>query len=396
VTVNEATTLDADYDTLIEQFYAEGWTDGLPFVLPTTDRVDRMLDANGWDPDEVLGSVPPRGSQATRRLVAVNAVMAGCVDAHLPVVEAALLAALAPEHNLNGVTCTTHMCVPLVIVNGPQRTRLGFNATDGVFGNGSRANGAVGRALRLICWNLGAARPGDQDKSTLSHPGEWTFCIAEDEEGSPWEPLHVERGCPPGSDAVTVFACESPHSIVAIGSPENMLNRIVDHLSSRGSNNSEYRWGAGGQLLVTVNAEQAERFAADTWTKQDVKRYLWEHSTCKVRDRMDVGEEYTSEVGTRDGYLAQGLSWSDWSDPDADLTITPTPDDIHLVVAGGRSYFASVLPGWGPFGGFAATREVVALHTATEPAQSNATQPTQSNATQPTQSNATQPTGSKP
>jgi hypothetical protein len=267
-------------------------------------------------------------------------------------------AALAPEHNLNGVTCTTHMCVPLVIVNGPQRIRLEFNATDGVFGNGSRANGAVGRALRLVCWNLGGARPGEEDKSTLSHPGEWTFCIAEDEEGSPWEPLHVERGMPRDSDAVTVFACEAPHSVVAVGSPENMLQRIVSHLSARGSNNSEYRWGPGGQLLVTVNAEQAERFAQDGWSKQDVKRYLWERSVCKVRDRTDDVDEYTSEIGTRDGYLARGQAWADWSDPDADLPITPSPEDLHLVVAGGRSYFASVLPGWGPFGGYAATCEV--------------------------------------
>jgi hypothetical protein len=213
--------------------------------------------------------------------------------------------------------------------------------------------------LRLICWNLGGARPGDQDKSTLSHPGEWAFCIAEDEEGSPWEPYHVEHGCSPGSDAITVFACEAPHSIVAIGSPELMLDRIVDHLASRGSNNSEYRWGAGGELMVTLNAEQAERFADEGWSKSDVKRYLWERTTCKVRDRKESGEEYTSEVGTRDGYLGRGLAWADWSDPDADLTITPTPDDIHLVVAGGRSYFASVLPGWGPFGGWAVTREVV-------------------------------------
>ncbi len=356
--LDPAPTLEAGYDELLEHFYAQGWTDGLPVALPTVERVEAMLAASDGDPDEVLGSIPPRGVPATRRLIAVNAVMAGCVPGHLPIVEASLAAALDPEHNLNGVTCTTHMCVPLIIVNGPQRSTYGFNATDGVFGNGSRANGAVGRALRLVCWNLGGARPGDQDKSTLSHPGEWTFCIAEDEEGSPWEPLHVERGLPRDTNAVTVFACEAPHSIVATGSPDNMLNRLVDHLSSRGSNNSEYRWGRGGQLMVTVNAEQAERFADEGWTKRDVKRYLWERSSCKVRDRKQEGEEYTSEVGTRDGYLDQGLSWSDWTDPGADLTITPTPDDIHLVVAGGRSYFASVLPGWGPFGGYAVTREV--------------------------------------
>jgi hypothetical protein len=110
--------------------------------------------------------------------------------------------------------------------------------------------------------------------------------------------------------------------------------------------------------MITFNAEQAERFADAGWSKQDVKRYLWENSTCKVRERTDDIDEYSSEVGTRDGYLAQGRAWTDWNDPDADLTITPSPDDIHIVVAGGRSYFASILPGWGPFGGYAATRTV--------------------------------------
>jgi len=348
--------IDGDYDELIDRFYDNGWTDGLPVVLPTETRVAEMLA--GRDPRDVLGSVPPRGSVATRELVAVNAVMAGCRPEYFPLVEATVAAALDPAHNLNGVTCTTHMCVPLVIVHGPQRVRLGFNATDGVFGNGSRANGAVGRALRLVCWNLGGARPGDQDKSTLSHPGEWTFCIAEDEEGSPWPPFHADRGFAASSDAVSVFACEAPHSIVAVGSPENMLRRIVDHLSARGSNNHEYRFGPGGQLLVTVNAEQAERFHENGWTKRDIQHALWEQSARPVRECLDEIDDYNSEIGARDGYLARGEVWSDWSDPDAPVTITPRAEDILVIVCGGRSYFASVLPGWGPFGGYVVTKGV--------------------------------------
>jgi hypothetical protein len=350
--------LDGDYDELIDRFYDEGWTDGLPIVLPTEARVAAMLACATGPAHEVLGRVPPMGGVATRELVAINAVMAGCPPALMPLVEASVAAVLDPAHNFNGVTCTTHMCVPLLIVNGPQRVTHGFNATDGVFGNGNRANGSLGRAVRLLAWNLGGARPGGEDKSTLSHPGEWTFCIAEDEEHSRWEPFHVERGLPAGSDAVSVFACEAPHSIVAVGSPENMLVRVVDHLSARGSNNAEYRFGPGGQLLVTFNSEQVDRFVDNGWSKADVRRYLWERSTVKVRDLLDEIDEYNSEIGARSGYLARGEAWSDWSDPDADVTITPTPDDIHIVVAGGRSYFASVLPGWGPFGGYAVTKPV--------------------------------------
>ncbi len=349
-------TLDGEYEELVDRFFEEQWTDGLPVVLPTEARVRAMLGDR--DPGVCYGSVPPLGGVATAGIVAVNAVMAGCRPEHFPVVEAVVRAVLRPEQNLNGVTCTTHMCVPLVIVNGPQRQRLGFNSTDGVFGNGNRSNGALGRALRLVCWNLGGARPGGQDRSTLSHPGEWTFCIAEDEEGSPWEALHVQQGFEPGEDVVSLFACEPPHSVIAPGSPEAMLERIMSQMTARGSNTSEYRYGLGGQMLITINSEQAERFAADGWTKDAIRRYLWERTTCKVRDRLDGIDTHTAEINARDGFLARGEVWSDWSDPEADLTITPSPDDLIVVVTGGRGWFASVLPGWGPGGGFLVSEAV--------------------------------------
>jgi hypothetical protein len=349
-------TVDGDYEDLVERIFDEGWTDGLPVVIPTPKLVERMLA--GRDPNEVVGTIPPKGLTATMGAVAVNAVMAGCKPEYMPTVEASIRAALDPHHNINGVTCTTHMCVPLIIVNGPQRERLGFISTDGVFGSGSRANGAVGRALRLLIWNLGGARPGGEDKSTLSHPGEWTFCIAEDEEGSPWAPLHVDLGLPEGSDAVSTFACEPPHGIVAIGTPESMLDRILGQLVAPGNNNTEYRFGPGGQALITINAEQADRFDAAGWTKQSIKQYLWEQSRQTVGDLRDTVDPYTSEIGVRDGFLAQGQAWSNWDDRDELVPIVPTPDDLIVVVAGGRSYFASVLPGWGPFGGFLTTAAV--------------------------------------
>jgi hypothetical protein len=347
--------LDGEYEDLVDRFYTEGWTDGLPVILPTTALVGAML--GGRDPDVVLGNVPPQGLTATVGIVAVNAVMAGCRPEYLPLVLATVRGALDPGHNINGVTCTTHMCVSLAIVNGPQVERLGFNFGDGVFGNGTRANGAVGRALRLVLWNLGGARPGNQDKSTLSHPGEYSYCIAEDEQTA-WAPLSVDRGVAPGRDAVTLFACEAPHSIVAVGTPESMLDRVRSQIVARGSNNSEYPFGLGGQMLVTFNAEQVERFEEFGWSKADVKRWLWERCMCKVRDRLESGDPYSSEVGTRDGFLARGEVWADWSDLNADVPLVPTPDDYIVVVCGGRSYFASVAPGWGPFGGFAVTEEV--------------------------------------
>jgi hypothetical protein len=157
--------------------------------------------------------------------------MGGCRPEHFAVVLAAMEALLDPVHNLNGVSQTTHVRVSLVIVNGPIARRLGFNSGDGVFRNGFRANAAVGRGVRLALWNLGGAVPGETDKSTLSHPAEYAFCIAEAEDDSPWPPLHVERGCPPGSDAVTVFVCEGSHSVFCYGTHEEMLYVLADSMS---------------------------------------------------------------------------------------------------------------------------------------------------------------------
>jgi hypothetical protein len=350
--VSERLSVD-DYDEAVELFYERGWTDGLPIVLPTRTRVEAVLRAVKRDPQECLGPVPPKGGLATLEKLAINAVMGGCLPEHFPVVIAAMQAMMDPAHNLNGVLQTTHMCVSLVIVNGPAARRLGFNARDGVFGNGYRANAAVGRAVRLALWNLGGAFPWDTDKSTLSHPGEYAFCIAEEEEDNPWRPLHVERGCPEGSDAVTVFACEAPHSVFCYGTPEEMLHVLADSMCSLGNNNVHVL----GQTLVTLNPLNAEEFARRGWSKPDIRQYLWEHARRRLADVRACGvvhEQFRRMERDAGRYPAR----YDVDNPTTRLPVTPTPEDIHIVVAGGRSYFAAVLPGWGGFGGFAVTRRI--------------------------------------
>jgi hypothetical protein len=342
-----------DYDEAVELFYRRGWTDGLPVVLPTPRRVQALLERVGGDPQRSLGPVPPRGGAATLEKLAINAVMGGCLPDHFPFVVAAMEALLDPAHNLNGVLQTTHMCVSLVIVNGPRARRLGFNSRDGVFGNGYRANAAVGRAVRLALWNLGGAVPWDTDKSTLSHPGEYAFCIAEEEEDSPWPPLSVERGAPAGADAVTVFACEGPHSVFCYGRPEEMLHVLADSLCGLGNNNVHVL----GQTLVVLNPLNAEEFARRGWSKADVRNYLWEQARrplAAVRACGTVHEQFRQMEREAGRYPHR----YDIDNPTTRLPVTRAPDDIHVVVAGGRSYFAAVLPGWGGFGGFAVTREV--------------------------------------
>lgn len=340
-----------DYEKAVELFFERGWTDGLPVVLPTRGLVEAMIATSGRDRNESLGPMPPQGGEATIEKLATNAVMGGCRPEHFPVVLAAIEAMLQPEHNLNGVTQTTHMCVSLAIVNGPIARELKFNSRDGVFGNGFRANGAVGRAIRLAIWNLGGAIPGETDKATMSHPGEYAFCIAEEEEDNPWEPLHVERGCPPGSSAVTAFACEGPHSVHCSGVPAEMLYTLCEAVSAPGSNNMMY----GGQMLVVLNPLHAEEFARHGWSKNDVRQYLWENGRRPLSDILEAVVAHREPV--RNAQIESGRYSFRYDVRNSKTMVPPTekPQDLHIVVAGGRTYFAAVLPGWGAFGGYAAT-----------------------------------------
>ncbi len=337
-----------DYEQAVELFYERGWTDGLPVVLPTRRLVDAMIA--GRDRNESLGPVPPKGGEATLEKLAINAVMGGCRPEHFPIVIAAIEAMMTPEHNLNGVTQTTHMCVSLAIVNGPIAKALNFNSRDGVFGNGYRSNGAVGRAIRLAIWNLGGAVPWDTDKATLSHPGEYAFCIAEEEEDNPWEPLHVERGFAAGSNAVTVFACEGPHSILCHGTPEEMLHGLTDSICSLGNNNVHM----GGQTLVVLNPLNAEEFAKRGWSKNEVRQYLWENARRSLSDIKACGIVHQQFRNAQQETGRYPFRYN-LDNPTTMVPVTQKPEDIHIIVAGGRTYFAAVLPGWGSFGGYAAT-----------------------------------------
>jgi hypothetical protein len=341
-----------DYEMAIEKFYAEGWTDGLPIVLPTRKLVDAVIAASGRDRNESLGTMPPKGHQITIEKLAINAVMGGCTSELFPVVIAGIEAMLDPEHNLNGVIQTTHPCVSLAIVGGPVAKQLNFNSGDGVFGNGYRANAAVGRALRLAMWNLGGALPGVTDMATMSSPAEYAYCIAESED-SPWEPLHVERGCPPGSNGITMFACEGPQSLEGQGTPDEMLYVIGQGLRNIGHNNAVM----SGQSLLVLNPRQAHEFAAAGWTKKDVRDHLWENGRPTVRE-ISMSGAHRSNL--RHSLVAQGRLPARFGTNlrTATFPATTTPEDLLIVVAGGQTYFAALCPGWGALGGYAVTKPI--------------------------------------
>ena len=208
----------ADPGLMFQYFINRGWSDGLPMLPPTQPAIDAMISASGLEKEEVLGVIPPLNGMATVERVAANAVMAGCLPDYFPLVAAALRGVLQPGFNLDGVQTTTGNVAPLVIINGPCRNRLQINYSSNVLGQGWRANSTIGRALRLVLSNIGGAAPGIYDKATLGQPAKYTFCIAENEEENPWEPLHVERGLSRDKDVVSVFGCTGVNSAVDMAS----------------------------------------------------------------------------------------------------------------------------------------------------------------------------------
>src|SRR5919108_722802 len=203
-------TTDAATTDPIEALFDKGVTDGLPVVPPTRAHVDRAIEASGRAGDELVALVPPNYGRATVEKIAVNAVMAGCRPEYLPVVLAAVEAVCDDAFDLHGVSATTNAPAPLLIINGPVRRALDINCGAGVFGPGWRANATIGRAVRLICVNVGGATPGVVSMSTFAHPGRYTYCIGEWEEQNPWEPLHVEHGFERGESTVAVLAADAP------------------------------------------------------------------------------------------------------------------------------------------------------------------------------------------
>ena len=191
----------------------QGVTDGLPLVPPARERVASMLATTARDRDALVGEMPPNKGRVSVEKAAVNAVMAACRPEYLPVLLAAIDCACDPNCNLHGMSASTHFAAPLMVVNGPIRTRIGMNAGFGVFGPGYRTNATLGRALRLLMIDVGGAKPGATSMSTFDHPGRDTYCIAENEEASPWPPYHASRRFPEGSSAGALFAGEAPHGI---------------------------------------------------------------------------------------------------------------------------------------------------------------------------------------
>src|SRR5499427_6515930 len=326
-------------DTDLGEFFDHGVSDGLPVVPPTRARVSRAVEATGRLGSELIAEVPPNYGRATVEKIAVNAVMAGCRPEYLPVVIAAVDAICDPAFDLHGVSATTNAPTPLVVINGPIRSKLGVNCGAGVFGPGWRANATIGRAVRLVCVNLGGAKPGVVSMSTLAHPGRYTYCIGEHEEVSPWSSLAVEHGFGPGESTVALLAADAPLGVYAQRSrtPEDLMPTIAASMAVV----SHHRMTHWGDTLLVLSPEHAKILGDAGWKKAYVRRWLHERLQWPVRDLIpgrDGGEGLPEHV------LAK------YREPDRDATMIPkfrSPEHIKVVVAGGTAgRFSAIVSGW--------------------------------------------------
>ncbi len=308
-------------DALQEYLEAHEWGDGLPVVPPTPPRVERMVAGAGREPDEVVAEVDPRRGVATVEKIAVNAVMAGCRPEYMPVLIAAVEAVTAPEFNLHGIQTTTNPVAPLLVVNGPVRRLIGLNCGRNALGPGRRANATIGRALRLILLHVGGAVPERLDKATLGMPGKYTFCLGENEEESPWEPLHVERGFAPGESTVTAIGAQGTNNVLALaGGAREALVLTADMMATMGNNNTLY---GRGNPTVFFSPGHARQFVEQSYrTKSQVKEALFELS--KIPRARFPEREVFPLVPMRERALAGDA-----------VCVTRRPEDILVVVAGG-------------------------------------------------------------
>jgi peroxiredoxin len=262
----------AGFDEL-EEMFELGWTDGLPVIPPTRERVEAMLA--GRDADEQLGEMAPAMASVTLERVAACAVLAGCRPEYFPVVVAAVQASLEPAFNVGGQAVTTQPVGQVIVVNGPVRDAIGLNGSTGALGPGWRANMTIGRALRLVISLTGGGFPGRLDRSALANPGKIGLCFAEDEEVSPWEPLHVSRGYPAERSVVTVFGADAPLSISdhRSTSPEELARVLGEAAAGTWSPNW---WPLGGTSLFVLCPEHARSFAEWGWSKQRVREAMFE------------------------------------------------------------------------------------------------------------------------
>ncbi len=324
-----------DLDAINRLCRERRWSDGLPVVPPTAERVAQMLRATCRSPTDVIARIAPAFGAATVERIAINAVLAGCAPEHLPVLIAATAATAAREFNLQGLLTTTDSVATWLIVNGPLAQQLNVNAGLNCLGQGAWANATLGRALQLILQNVGGALPGEMDRATHGQPGKYTFCCAENEAASPWEPLHAERGFARTASTVTVVGAEGTMNMHSYAKNADDLLRVIADTFAHGPSNEYVH---GGEPWLVLSPEHAETLHRAGHSKANVKRRLWELS------KMAASRMAPEELGRAQASRTAALGPIG---PDTLLTIAPEPAGIMILVAGGPGAHSIYVPSFG-------------------------------------------------
>jgi hypothetical protein len=345
--IDRAATFEAadDLDAINALYRERRWTDGLPIVPPTTERVERMLRHTSRQRYDLVALIAPAYGAATVERIAINAVMAGCDPEYLPVLIAACEAVAEPGFNLQGIQATTNPVAVWLILNGPIAKALAVNAGFNCIGQGTWSNATLGRAMRLVLQNIGGALPGDMDRATQGQPAKYTFCCAENEDESPWEPLHVERGFARACSTVTVVGAEGTMNMNTHSKEGMELARVIADTMAHPPSNEYVH---GGEPWLIVSPEHAEIFRRSGMSKAEVKRRLWELS------KMPASKLAVKEIGRAND--SRQMEFGGAVTADTVLTISPSPEEIMLIVAGGAGTHSVYVPCFG--NSRAVTREV--------------------------------------
>ena len=319
-----------EHDDPVELCFQRGWTDGLPVTPPTDERVLQMLKGTNRRPEEIVGRIPPYLAECTVEKVAINAVLAGCKPEYMPVLLAALDAALEPVFTLHGVLATTYFSAPVIIVNGPIARKIGMNSGINALGQGNRANATIGRALNLIVRNVGGGRPGEADRATLGAPSKFTLCFAEDESDPAWEPLSVARGFPRDASTVTLFQGHGVEAFVdqKTRTPEGLSRSLGLALVKIG----HPRLVQSARAVLVLSPEHYRIFREGGWGRREIERALFEATT-------RPGSEILAGL---DG-IGEGVPRERANEPVPKFH----EDGLMVVRAGGPAgLFSAILPGW--------------------------------------------------
>ncbi|MCE5214044.1 MAG: hypothetical protein LLF83_04915 [Methanobacterium sp.] len=320
--------VDPDVEKISNQLYLKKETDWLPIITPTQSRVDKFLKYTDLKKDEVIAILPPKRGKATIEKIAINSVMAGCAPTFMPIIQHTMKALSNEKFNLPAINATTHPVAICTILNGPISHEIGINSNVGCLGPGYTANATIGRAVRLCMINIAGAVPGIGDHATMGSPAKYSFCFGEAEDESPWESLHIEKGCNSDESAVTLIAAEAPQNVNDHRSKkaEDILDTIINTVAVAGCNNSH----VPGEILVIMGPEHAKTIATDGWNKDDVKKYINEKTSVPV----DLGDRGGRKMDEK--LITEG-----------EVKLTRSPKDVIVVVAGGPGRHSMIAHGFG-------------------------------------------------